>query len=95
MELHVCSWFLTTEVLYFKKAPCIFTRRFFLLNYMSRYKNFINVFEKAVIDSGRNITDIELIAVSKTKSENEIKSVISEGHSSFEKISYRKLRING
>ena len=50
---------------------------------MSRYKNFINVFENAVNNSGRNITDIELIAVSKTKSENEIKSVISEGHSSF------------
>jgi len=34
---------------------------------MSDYKNFLKDFEKSIIDSKRNIEEVELIAVSKKK----------------------------
>ena len=50
---------------------------------MSKYKNFINQFEKAIQKADRRPSDIELIAVSKTKSASEIENVINEKHLSF------------
>ena len=50
---------------------------------MSRYLDFINQFQTAVQSSKRDISEIELIAVSKTKSVQEIEKVINENHFSF------------
>ncbi len=50
---------------------------------MSRYLDFINQFQTAVQSSKRDISEIELIAVSKTKSVQEIEKVINEDHFSF------------
>ena len=50
---------------------------------MSRYKEFIKDFEKSVLKNKRDIQEIELIAVSKRKSVDDINSIIIEGHTSF------------
>ena len=50
---------------------------------MSRYTDFLKNFENAVLQSKRHIEEIELIAVSKRKSINNILSVINEGQVSF------------
>ena len=50
---------------------------------MSRYTDFLKNFENAVLQSKRHIEEIELIAVSKRKSINNILSVINEGQASF------------
>ena len=50
---------------------------------MSSYQNFIKQFEKSVEASGRNLDEVEVIAVSKKKSSEDIKKVIDSGHISF------------
>ena len=50
---------------------------------MILYKNFKDNFNKSVTDAGRNISEIDLIAVSKKKSIEDIKQVIQAGHRSF------------
>ena len=50
---------------------------------MSRYQEFIKSFEKSVIKNKRYIEEIELIAVSKRQSTQDIISIINEGHLSF------------
>ena len=50
---------------------------------MSLYKEFTKNFEKALIKSKRDIEEIEIIAVSKRKSIDQISSIISEGQLSF------------
>ena len=47
------------------------------------YKNFLSQFKQAVLDTGRDIEEIELIAVSKKKPLNDIKKVFNQGHFSF------------
>ena len=50
---------------------------------MSQYLDFFQNFENAVLQSKRDIEEIELIAVSKRKSIDNILSVINEGQVSF------------
>ena len=50
---------------------------------MSRYKNFLANFDKSAKLAGRDIQEIELIAVSKKKPASDIQNVINEGHASF------------
>ncbi len=50
---------------------------------MSRYSDFINQFETAILKADRKLSEVELIAVSKTKSAEEIENVINENHLSF------------
>ena len=50
---------------------------------MSDYKNFLKDFEKSIIDYKRNIEEVELIAVSKKKSAEDILPVINTGHRVF------------
>lgn len=50
---------------------------------MSRYQEFLKSFEKSVLESKRNIEEIELIAVSKRQSIENILSIINEGHLCF------------
>ena len=50
---------------------------------MDLYNNFLKSFKSAVSATNRNINDINLIAVSKKKSVDEIKEVIESGHLSF------------
>ena len=50
---------------------------------MSRYKDFIEDLKKAAFSAGRDIDEIEVIAVSKKKSKQEIQDVIDENHISF------------
>ena len=47
------------------------------------YKDFISIFHKSVLAAGRNVEEIDLIAVSKKKSAQDIQSVNDEGHTSF------------
>jgi len=47
------------------------------------YKQFLSALEKAVISSKREIEEIELVAVSKKKTVNDIQIVIDQGHISF------------
>ena len=47
------------------------------------YKNFLSQFNQAVLDTGRDIEEIELIAVSKKKPLEDIKKVFNQGHLSF------------
>ena len=47
------------------------------------YENFLAQFNKAVLEAGRDIEEIELIAVSKKKPPEDIKKVFNEGHLSF------------
>ena len=50
---------------------------------MISYQNFIKQFKKSVEASGRNLDEVEVIAVSKKKSSEDIKKVIDSGHISF------------
>ena len=50
---------------------------------MSRYKEFVQNFNKAVIRTNRHIEEIEIIAVSKRKQIRDIQLIINEGHLSF------------
>ena len=50
---------------------------------MDLYNNFLKSFKSAVSATNRNINDINLIAVSKKKSVDEIREVIESGHLSF------------
>ena len=50
---------------------------------MSLYRNFLDRFKIAVANANRDLKDVELIAVSKKKSFDEIKEVIKSGHLSF------------
>ncbi len=50
---------------------------------MSLYNKFVSQFHDAVASANRNIKDVELIAVSKRKSADEIKKVIELNHVSF------------
>ena len=50
---------------------------------MSNYKNFLSSLEASLRSANRNPQDIELIAVSKKKSAEDIQKVIDEGHLSF------------
>jgi pyridoxal phosphate enzyme (YggS family) len=50
---------------------------------MNTYNNFINLFESAISNANRDISEVELIAVSKKKSSDEIKKVINLGQLSF------------
>ena len=50
---------------------------------MSRYQEFLKSFEKSVLQSKRHIEEIELIAVSKRQSIENILSIINEGHLCF------------
>ena len=47
------------------------------------YENFLAQFNKAALEAGRDIEEIELIAVSKKKPLKDIKKVFNEGHLSF------------
>ena len=47
------------------------------------YKSFLVQFNKAVLEAGRDIDEIELIAVSKKKPLNDIEKVFNEGQLSF------------
>ena len=50
---------------------------------MLQYKRFKKNFEKIALKLKRNIEEIEIVAVSKQKSESSILPVIQFGHSSF------------
>jgi len=50
---------------------------------MSNYKDFLKDFEKSVLRNNREIEDVELIAVSKRKSEEDILPIINLGHKNF------------
>ncbi len=50
---------------------------------MSLYQNFLNQFKIAVADANRDIEEVDLIAVSKKKSSNDIQKVIGSTHKSF------------
>jgi hypothetical protein len=50
---------------------------------MSNYKDFLKDFEKSILRNKRFIEDVELIAVSKRKSEEDILPVINLGHKNF------------
>ena len=50
---------------------------------MHQYKIFQKAFEKAVLESKRDINDINLIAVSKKKDVTDIEEVINLGHEQF------------
>ena len=50
---------------------------------MSNYKDFLKNFEKSILRNKRSIEDIELIAVSKRKSEKDILPIIHSGHRTF------------
>ena len=56
---------------------------FLCIGYTIMYKNFLAQFNKAVLESGRDIEEIELIGVSKKKPPEDIKKVLSHGHFSF------------
>ena len=47
------------------------------------YKSFLEQFNNAALKAGRNIEEIELIAVSKKKPLEDIKKVFNQGHLSF------------
>jgi len=47
------------------------------------YKDFLVQFNKAVLEAGRDIEEIEVVAVSKKKPLNDIKKVFKEGQLSF------------
>ena len=47
------------------------------------YENFLAQFNKAVLEAGRDIEEIDLIAVSKKKPPEDIKKVFNQGHLSF------------
>ena len=47
------------------------------------YENFLAQFNKAVLEAGRDIEEIELIGVSKKKPPEDIKKVFNQGHLSF------------
>ncbi len=47
------------------------------------YKDFLEQFNKAVLEAGRDIEEIEVVAVSKKKPLNDIKKVFNEGQLSF------------
>ena len=50
---------------------------------MSRYKEFLKNFEKSVSSAKRSIEEIEVIAVSKRKSTQDILAILQEGHLSY------------
>ena len=50
---------------------------------MSNYKDFLVDFEKSILSNKRTIEEVELIAVSKRKAEEDILSVINLGHRTF------------
>ena len=50
---------------------------------MSHYKSFLKDFEKSILRNKRAIEDVELIAVSKKKSEEDIQPIIHECHKAF------------
>jgi pyridoxal phosphate enzyme (YggS family) len=50
---------------------------------MSNYKDFLKDFEKSILRNNRFIEDVELIAVSKRKSEEDILPIINLGHKNF------------
>ena len=50
---------------------------------MNSYDKFLGIYKNAVVNAHRNLNDVELIAVSKKKSSEEIKEVIQSGHLSF------------
>ena len=50
---------------------------------MSNYKDFLVDFEKSILRNKRAIEEVELIAVSKRKAEEDILSVINLGHRTF------------
>ena len=50
---------------------------------MSNYNDFLKDFEKSILRNKRAIEEVELIAVSKKKSEDEILPVINLGHRTF------------
>ena len=50
---------------------------------MSLFKNFKEQFDNSVKSSGRSLNEIDLIAVSKKKSVEDIRQVIKAGHRSF------------
>ncbi len=47
------------------------------------YKKFLAQFNKVVLETGRDINEIELIGVSKKKPSEDIKKVLDQGHFSF------------
>ena len=47
------------------------------------YENFLAQFNKAALEAGRDIEEIELIGVSKKKPPEDIKKVFNQGHLSF------------
>ena len=55
----------------------------FFIHFMTKYKDFLGQFKNAVNSANRDISQIELIAVSKTKSSKEIMKVIDQNHLSF------------
>ena len=61
---------------------------FFYKNYnyilaMSNYKDFLKDFEKSILRNKRAIEEVELIAVSKKKSKDEVLPVVNLGHRTF------------
>ena len=50
---------------------------------MNKYYNFINHFKTEMVNANRDISEVELIAVSKKKSIEDIRQVIQAGHRSF------------
>ena len=57
---------------------------------MSRHKDFIEDLKKAAFSAGRDIDEIEVIAVSKKKSKQEIQDVIDETIFHLEKTKFKK-----
>lgn len=60
---------------------------------MLRYKEFRNNFEKKVLSLKRDIEEIELIAVSKRKTKQDILSVVKNGHFSFGENQLQEIKL--
>ena len=50
---------------------------------MTRFQEFKKKFERAVHEAGRDLSEIELIAVSKKKPLSDIEDIYNQGHTSF------------
>ena len=50
---------------------------------MTRFQEFKKKFERAVHEAGRDLSEIELIAVSKKKPLSDIEDIFNQGHTSF------------
>ena len=59
---------------------------------MLNYINFLQDFEKAILESKRDIEEIDIIAVSKRKTQENIIPILDHGHTSFGENQIQELK---